>query len=424
MAKKPKMVDKGVDFNLKYSIQEPAEKQLIAKLKESTANGQGVVSVFAPSGDRTSISTDSSSTQLSFNYGWGTLYSTDWQAGGEFVRRDDMNGILNYYSNAINQQSLGNQFTFDANNADGYAKGAVLWSEANNCFVISNKEDNTDNFVLDNSFIGVSWIKINAGNADNATHANYADSAGSVEYAKYSLTQLGYGQQWVNVSADRSLGLSVPEYYLNSTGRTLAVAIIINGLNGATASGYAFVNSSNEILSQTAVTLLGWTISGETSVSGFFLVPNGYFYGVNSTIIKSFVWNELKDNVAQLSYQHIYDAQNHCIVSLDNTPEQIKILEDKLSSGNYMLLDRLPTELEKWDGEKWVISEDRVQQQLLQQAKSLLDNNYMEYPIDIYEDLSDEVKAKIKEYRKELRAIITGDVVVDELPILNLGDVK
>lgn len=80
--------------------------------------------------------------------------------GGVPVNRQQFNGILKWLSQIISFMNLGGQFTFNTENSSGYSKGAVLFDFVNSQFLISNKDDNNDNFVTDPGYIGVSWMPV------------------------------------------------------------------------------------------------------------------------------------------------------------------------------------------------------------------------------------------------------------------------
>lgn len=81
------------------------------------------------------------------------------------VKEEEMNGVLNFYTNILYQLGQGLFFTFDANLAattGGYAQGAVLWCESNQTFQISLIDNNLANFVTTPSYIndGINWQSI------------------------------------------------------------------------------------------------------------------------------------------------------------------------------------------------------------------------------------------------------------------------
>ncbi len=85
------------------------------------------------------------------------------------VKEEEMNGVLNFYTNLILQQGLGGQYTFDANlstSQGGYPLGAILYSVSDNTWQRSLTANNTANFVTTPSYLndGVNWTSaVNCG---------------------------------------------------------------------------------------------------------------------------------------------------------------------------------------------------------------------------------------------------------------------
>ena len=85
---------------------------------------------------------------------------------GTTVKRNEINGIFNLYSQYILWLSSGGQPTFeqiisDAHN--GYSKNVVLWCESIKDFLISLKDNNTANFITNPNYINdnVHWVVLN-----------------------------------------------------------------------------------------------------------------------------------------------------------------------------------------------------------------------------------------------------------------------
>lgn len=81
-----------------------------------------------------------------------------WKA----VKEEEMNGVLNFYTNKLFQAGQGLQYTFDATvsaTIGGYSAGAVLWCVSNNTYQVSLVANNTANFVTTPSYIndGINW---------------------------------------------------------------------------------------------------------------------------------------------------------------------------------------------------------------------------------------------------------------------------
>ena len=114
--------------------------------------------------------------RMSFDQGTPAVCSQDPNAGGLPPRRADMNQVHYMLTNNFYELQKGTLYTFDvfmtqAPNT-GYPNGAVLWDYNTKQFLQSNKNNNTDNFVITPSFIGVSWIPVLAKtDLSNATPA-------------------------------------------------------------------------------------------------------------------------------------------------------------------------------------------------------------------------------------------------------------
>lgn len=99
--------------------------------------------------------------------------------GGRPVRRDETNGVLQFYSNVLFFMNQGGQFTFDEDQSTalgGYSEGAVLFDFATKSYVISLIDGNTFDFVTTPSYIdGVKWITLNS-----LAYPDITDVAGQV----------------------------------------------------------------------------------------------------------------------------------------------------------------------------------------------------------------------------------------------------
>jgi len=145
---------------------------------------------------------------------------------------------------------------------------------------------------------------------------------------------------------------------------------------------------------------------------------NDKYYVVHDDLKANWCFSTELNDLNYIKSLSQYKDQKFTEVTKEDYDYYWSLINDHTKNGELHLIDNKVT-LVPYTEEQIVEKQEKARVvELLQQAKSLLDSNYSEYPIDIYEDLSDEVKAKIKEYRKKLRAIIAGDVVVDELPIL------
>jgi len=74
--------------------------------------------------------------------------------------------------------------------------------------------------------------------------------------------------------------------------------------------------------------------------------------------------------------------------------------------------------------EKALFDEQVALVKLINQAKSKLNGTDYLLATDTFSELSEQQQVNLLAYRKELRQIVRGELIIDELPILNLGDVK
>lgn len=102
------------------------------------------------------------------------------------VKEEEMNGILNFYTNILFKLGQGLQFTFDSalsTRLVGYPIGAILYCESNNSFQRSLVDNNTANFVTNPSYIndGINWVDINPLIvANNSARAYYTGNSNAI----------------------------------------------------------------------------------------------------------------------------------------------------------------------------------------------------------------------------------------------------
>jgi len=99
--------------------------------------------------------------------------------GGAVVQRQEFNGFFRWLSQILSYMNYGGLFTFNAENINGYPKGALLWCESNKSFQYSLKDNNKANFVTNPSYIndGVNWSQVFQGNL-NFTPVQQGGGAG------------------------------------------------------------------------------------------------------------------------------------------------------------------------------------------------------------------------------------------------------
>ena len=123
---------------------------------------QVLVYPFATNGDYTNPPVEGNNTSnfISQKFGFPQTMSEDVN-----VPRDQINGVLNLYSQVIVFLNTGGFYTFDPTFAN-YQKNAVLFYNATNYkgFLISNIDNNNFNFIINpDAYIGDStkpWTKI------------------------------------------------------------------------------------------------------------------------------------------------------------------------------------------------------------------------------------------------------------------------
>ena len=135
---------------------------------------------FAAEGEKT-IPTDAPVAQgrASLTQGFPVETQLPVRAGGIPPDRTDFNGILNLESQHTVHQIYGGGYTFEAKVAEagGYPMGAVLRlaDETFPSFVYSTKDDNTDDFNADASYIGTSWVMITPRPGPDGTYLGSQD---------------------------------------------------------------------------------------------------------------------------------------------------------------------------------------------------------------------------------------------------------
>ena len=120
---------------------------------------------FAFNGTRDAIP-DSTGDFMNITQGFPSVYGIPKSSGGQYVSRSDMNSLGFLATNDIFYHKCGGLNTFDASFSDkigGYPKGAVLQFLNGNYLynVISLHDNNTFNFVSENSINGVDWAYCN-----------------------------------------------------------------------------------------------------------------------------------------------------------------------------------------------------------------------------------------------------------------------
>lgn len=121
---------------------------------------------FAVNGDKNNIPATNSpaSGDASQSLGFPPVTQISVDAGGIPPARQDFNGLGYLTTSHSFYAQNGNFYTFDNNVSaaiGGYPKGAKLWyTDSDNAvrLLISDKDDNTDNFLTNPEVIGTSWL--------------------------------------------------------------------------------------------------------------------------------------------------------------------------------------------------------------------------------------------------------------------------
>ena len=142
------------------------------------------------------------------------------------VKEEEMNGVLNFYTNILYELGLGQLFTFDQELSDllgGYSTGAMLWSTQSNSFQRSLINNNTFNFVTSPSYLndGIHWIS----DFTNLSNYVYTTVASSILTLQNQVTTLN--------GEIAALQNATTSFYFDDTGTTKVTSNITSfGTNG------------------------------------------------------------------------------------------------------------------------------------------------------------------------------------------------
>lgn len=140
---------------------------------------------FASQGQKNTIPVaDQGNYLASWSLGFPPVTSEPLSEGGLPPTRLDVNGAFNVLSAFVYYLQVGGVFTFDPDLASyigGYPNGMMLWyNDGTNVYpLISTKNNNTDNFISNPSYIGASWARpFPSLGLDNAWTGNNTFSGG------------------------------------------------------------------------------------------------------------------------------------------------------------------------------------------------------------------------------------------------------
>lgn len=183
---------------------------------------QTMPSTFCANGDKNTIidTPSASDPQLAnFETGFPAVTSTPVVDGGIPPERQDFNGLFNLFSSHLYYLQNGGQWTFNTDVATkicGYPKNAVLAYGARR--VVSNIDNNANNFNLDPSYIG-----------DSSKPWSYVDDFSIVQGMLETIYPVG--SVYLSVTDTCPIASLFGEWRLVSTGRALWGG---NGSNGGT----------------------------------------------------------------------------------------------------------------------------------------------------------------------------------------------
>ena len=167
--------------------------------------------------------------------GFPVSQETDPNVGGEYIKRNEMNGVFKLYSQILNYMNQGGQITFDnavSSSGGGYDLNTILYCAANNTFQRSLKNGNVANFNLTPSFRndGINWsTDISVGDV-NATGS--ISSTGDITSSNGRFEATSNGWEYIsNIDANianrhRQTATNVAIEIVNDSGGTYGHRVI------------------------------------------------------------------------------------------------------------------------------------------------------------------------------------------------------
>ena len=170
--------------------------------------------------------------------GFPVSQETDPNVGGEYIKRNEMNGIFKLYSQILNYMNQGGQITFDsivASIGGGYDFNTILYCAANNTFQRSLINGNVADFNSNPNFRndGINWsTNISVG----AITAGSISSTGDITSSNGGFT--GFKNGWdIELGQSTANGLRV-----RTTTTNVGVSLYTTAAN---ISGISFQDYSN-----------------------------------------------------------------------------------------------------------------------------------------------------------------------------------
>lgn len=268
--------------------------------------------------------------------GFPVLQKTPLSTPGAIpVKEEEMNGVLNFYTNMLFQLGEGFQFTFNgalSTQIGGYPQGAVLWNAVGNNRQVSLIANNTFNFVSTPSYIndGIHWKTVtDTPSINNPSTSVFLEAAtstvNSAYQAKFTQTQIS--------SADVTNGQMNCFYGITDgtpLGGSLSFGWNVAGVSGVRAPNFSLnlASKTNKLISLNGETnttngdvQTDWAIYSSTSPlvlnTGFGLIEGKFPYisgdlttltvAANSVVPMSFLKN-LRDPTTGISGIAIYNG--------------------------------------------------------------------------------------------------------------------
>lgn len=209
---------------------------------------------FASQGQKNTIPVaDQGNYLASWSLGFPPVTSEPLSEGGLPPTRLDVNGAFNVLSAFVYYLQVGGLFTFDPDLSSyigGYPNGMMLWyNDGTNIYpLVSTKDNNTDNFISNPSYIGTSWARpfpslglnnvwtgtntfsgtVSLGSSATATTPSASDNS-----TKVATTA------WINLSGVKSkiVGWGMPDYSSGVSVGTSGYTATSNGIVAVTFTG-------------------------------------------------------------------------------------------------------------------------------------------------------------------------------------------
>lgn len=248
---------------------------------------------FASQGQKNTIPVaDQGNYLASWSLGFPPVTSEPLSEGGLPPTRLDVNGALNVLSAFVYYLQVGGLFTFDPDLSSyigGYPNGMMLWyNDGTNVYpLVSTKNNNTDNFISNPSYIGTSWVKTTPTVSDINLILETLYPVGSIYIGTQGncpLETLIPGSTWVNIEGRYLLASGT----LNGTSETYsATNTVPAGLPNITGSigpvDRVYGEPSGAFYANGNILSSGWTSSNNSPEVCFSASLSSSVYGQSAT---------------------------------------------------------------------------------------------------------------------------------------------